>query len=79
MRVSDRTDRRAGHHRPAGPGGRRGGSVVLADGLQEDAQREWPVAAPHPGAQPDVHEPRPDIRTVSGLFDVITAMMTRHH
>lgn len=67
LRVGDRTDRRAGHHRPAGLGGRRGGRVVLADGLQEGAERERPAAAPHPSAEPDVHEPRPDVRTIAGL------------
>lgn len=39
MRVGDWTHRRAGHHSPAGLGGRRGGRVLLANGLQKDAER----------------------------------------
>jgi len=73
MRVGDRTDRRVGHHGPAGLGGRGRGRVVLADGLQENAeQRQRPAAASDPSAQPDVHEsPRPNVRTVSGLLNII--------
>lgn len=71
MRVGHRADRRAGHHGPVGPGRRGRGRLVLADGLPEDAERERAAAASDPGAEPDVHEPRPDVRTVAGLLDVI--------
>lgn len=50
LRVGHRTDRRSGHHSPAGPGGRGRGRVVLADGLQEDAERERAPATSDPGA-----------------------------
>jgi len=70
MRVRDRADRRAGHHGAVGLGGRGRGRVLLADGLQENAERQRSAAASDPSAQPDVHESRPDVRTVSGLLNV---------
>lgn len=71
MRVGHRADRRPGYHSPAGASRRRRGRVVLADGLQEDAERQRPAASSDPSAQSDVHESRPDVRTIAGLFDMI--------
>lgn len=71
LRVGDRTDRGSGDHRPAGPGRCGRGRVVLADGLQEDAKRERAATTSDPSAQSDVYESRPNVRTISGLLNMI--------
>lgn len=71
LRVGYRADRRPCHHSPASTGGRGRSRVVLADGLQENSERQRPAAPSDPSTKPDVYESRPDVRTVTGLFDMI--------
>jgi len=56
LRVSHRTHRGPCHHGSASAGGRGRGCFVLADGLQEDAERQRSTAASDPSAESDVHE-----------------------
>jgi len=56
LRVGHRTHRGPCHHGPTGAGGRGRGRFVLADGLQENAERQRPTAASDPSAESDVHE-----------------------
>lgn len=71
LRVSHRTNRGPGHHCPARASGRSRGCFVLADGLQENAERQRSTAASDSSAESDVHESRPDVfRTVTGLPDM---------
>lgn len=71
MRLNNWTYCRVGHHSPTGPGGRGRGCVMLADGLQENTERQRSAASSDPSAEPDVHEPRPDVRTITGLSNII--------
>lgn len=71
LRVGNRTDCGPGDHRPAGSGCCSCSCVMLADGLQEDAKRERASASSDPSAQSDVHESRPNVRTISGLLNMI--------
>jgi len=54
--VSHRTHRGPCHHGSASAGGRGRGRFLLADGLQENAERQRSTAASYPSAESDVHE-----------------------
>ena len=58
MRGQDPVHRVAGHNGPPGPGGRGRGRVLLANGLQAQAQGRRTPAPPDRLPQPPLHDPR---------------------
>lgn len=64
-------DHLADHHDAAGPGGRRGGHLVLADGLQAEAQGRRPLAPPAGLPQPPLHHARTTGGALAGLLPIL--------
>lgn len=58
MRIDGRVYNSARDHRPPGPGGGRGGGLLLADGLQTSAESGRSTAPPARVPEPALHDTR---------------------